>query len=198
MHTRTETFRDLYHGTDAESALKICEEGFIPSSAENNWCGSGVYFYDIKAKAWWSANRTCRQKNRQEGRKFDSAIIVADIIDILRNDIFDLRSDVDMRSFQIVVQEIVEGVRLGISELNETERTIKLRSLLIEFFAKKYQKKLVVGMFQQRPNEEHAELQSFSNGLDIIFGAELIYCVKDLSILQNIRRGGMKHEENIT
>lgn len=37
-------------------AEKRKKEGFISSKAKGNWCGSGIYFYDIKLKAWWSEN----------------------------------------------------------------------------------------------------------------------------------------------
>ena len=43
-----ETYRELSHGTDEESAEKIKANGFEIRGRSDSWCGSGIYFYDIK------------------------------------------------------------------------------------------------------------------------------------------------------
>jgi hypothetical protein len=105
---RKETYRDLYHGTDAESASLIKKEGFKPSTASGNWCGSGVYFYDIKAKAWWSALRTCDQIKKARGRTVKAAIVYADIIDLDRDLILDLRAKKDLDDFRKIISPLLE------------------------------------------------------------------------------------------
>ena len=67
--------------------------------------------------------------------------------------------------------------------MNETEKIIQLRSLFISYYAEKNDKKLIIGNFRQ-PMYEHAI--EFSNSLDMIFGIETIYCVKDSNIIENI------------
>ena len=59
MHNKKykETYRELSHGTDMESATIIRNNGFKISERSDSWCGPGIYFYDIKKKAWWAARR---------------------------------------------------------------------------------------------------------------------------------------------
>ena len=69
-----------------------------------------------------------------------------------------------------------------------------MRSWLIEFYAKTNNKRMVIGIFRQRPQADYAEAIEFANGLDIIFGVETIYCVKDASIITIIGTGGQDDE----
>ena len=87
-----ETYRELSHGTDEESAEKIKANGFEIRGRSDSWCGSGIYFYDIKKKAWWAANRKCEEIRKETGKKFKPAVLFADIIDIDDDKIFDLRA----------------------------------------------------------------------------------------------------------
>lgn len=103
-----------------------------------------------------------------------------------------------MRMFQLFAEELINQGRFEIDGLDETERIIQLRSFLIDFYAEKKKKKVVVGIFKQRPNKDYESIIAFSNELSIIFGVELIYCVKDISVITNIRQGGTNHEERIT
>lgn len=43
-----------------------------------------------------------------------------------------------------------------------------------------------IGTFRQRPQEKYRDAIEFADGLQIVFGAETIYCVKDQEILTNI------------
>ncbi|MCL2141331.1 MAG: hypothetical protein FWH46_00390, partial [Methanimicrococcus sp.] len=44
----------LFHGTSRKDIKKIVSEGFKPSSSEDNYLGSGVYFFDSENFAiWW-------------------------------------------------------------------------------------------------------------------------------------------------
>ena len=70
------------------------------------------------------------------------------------------------------------------------ERSIRLRAILISFFADKRKSKLVIGDFRQRPQPLHEHTIQFADSLDIVFGIETIYCVKDTNIISNIRIGG--------
>lgn len=129
-----ETYRDLCHGTDEKSAEKIKREGFISSKAKGNWCGSGIYFYDIKSKAWWSAGRTCRDIQKRTGEKVSPKVVFADIVDLPANEIFDLRVHKDLCEFQKEIQSLLEeaNARIKIDGIeDETERIIALRSMFI-------------------------------------------------------------------
>ena len=44
-----ETYRELSHGTDEESAEKIKTNGFEVRGRSDSWCGKGVY-YCVKDK----------------------------------------------------------------------------------------------------------------------------------------------------
>lgn len=66
----------------------------------SSWCGSGVYFYDIKAKAWWAANRKCEEIKKRTGKKIKKTVVFVDIIDIKKTDIFDLRIKSDLEVFE--------------------------------------------------------------------------------------------------
>ena len=187
MPSYTESFNNLCHGTDAESAKSIRDNGFRMSSAKGNWCGEGVYFYDIKSKAWWSANRTCSQIKAHYGKKTKPDVVFADIIDLDKDYIFDLRSDKDLLDFKQLVDETLIGKHLTIEGVNDFDQIIQLRSMLIGFYAKNKGKKLVVGLFRQVDRQDREIENHFANQLLLVFGAETIYCVKDCSIIQNIR-----------
>ena len=173
-------YRNLCHGTTKEAAINILETGFRFSPAHGTWCGEGIYFYDVEAKALWFAQRTCRKSSSST-----PAIVYADILNIGRNDVVDLRTYADARDFQNIVTQLLADKRFTIDGVeNETERIITLRALLIGYYAKYKRKKLVIGNYRQRfqPND-----MGLINELNIVLGVETIYCVKDASILQNIR-----------
>lgn len=96
----TESYYSLSHGTDQQSAESIMKEGFFIKGDATSWCGKGVYFYDIKSKAWWSAKRKCRELNKRENTKVKPSIILADIENISKSDIFDLRVKKDLDDFE--------------------------------------------------------------------------------------------------
>ncbi|MBQ6325510.1 MAG: hypothetical protein IJI26_05530 [Clostridia bacterium] len=193
MREFTESFLTLYHGTDEEAAKKILCEGFILSRPENSWCGAGVYFYDIKAKAWWSANRTCADKRNRTKNKYKPAVIYAEVKNIPKSEIFDLRVYRDLVDFETYVKQL-DGYDLNCEGMDDQELVIRMRSWLIEFYAKTNNKRMVIGIFRQRPQADYAEAIEFANGLDIIFGVETIYCVKDASIITIIGTGGQDDE----
>ncbi len=146
-----ETYRELSHGTDEESAEKIKANGFEIRGRADSWCGHGVYFYDIKKKAWWAAKRKCEEIKKETGKKIKPTVLFADIIDI-----------------------------------DDVEKVIMLRSLFISYYSDRNDKKLIIGNFRQRPQPMYEHAIEFSNSLDMIFGIETIYCVKDKNIIENI------------
>ena len=75
-------------------------------------------------------------------------------------------------------------------DVDDTERIILLRSMLISYYAEKKEKKLIVGNFRQRSQPKYEHSIEFANSLDMIFGIKTIYCVKDKDIIKNIRKGG--------
>lgn len=182
-----ETYRELSHGTDEESAQKIKANGFEIRGCPDSWCGDGVYFYDIKKKAWWAANRKCGEIKKETGRKINATVIHADIVDIDEEDIFDLRAHKDLCDFEKQIKECFGKCSLGISVVNKNvEEIIKLRSMLISYYSDCNDKKLIIGSFRQRPQPKYEHAIEFSNSLDMVFGIETIYCVKDKNIIVNI------------
>lgn len=106
---------------------------------------------------------------------------------------FDLRSHSDLLDFKIFVDKLLKssGGILRISELqNDEERIIAFRSMLISYYTNSVNKKLVIGTFKQREQSSYNDAVNFAESLNLIFGAETIYCVKDINILSNLRIGG--------
>ncbi len=188
---RTESYFGLCHGTDHEAAEKILQEGFKFNKGDDSWCGSGIYFYDIKAKAYWSAKRTCNVLKSKTRRRYTPTVIFADIIDISRCNVLDLRAPQDFDDFLSYVSRSIftEEIQLLIDKtLTDEEQIIKLRSLLISFYAAKTNKKLIIGVFGQGEQPKHSKTIEIASSLKLVIGVETIYCVRDGSILQNIRQ----------
>lgn len=183
------TYRDLVHGTDKNSAESIKMNGFkIKGSVKESWCGPGVYFYDIKNKAWWAADRTCEKIKNETGKKVKPTVVFADILNLDSDKIFDLRIHKDLCDFENKINDILGICKMNVSNVdNEIERTIMLRSMLVSYYADRNDKQLVIGCFKQRPQEMYKKEVSFAEGLDIIFGVETIYCVKNTDIISNVR-----------
>lgn len=107
------------------------------------------------------------------------------------DDTFDLRVKKNLEKFEEFVNLILpKKEKIIISEIDDAERKIRLRSALISFYAKETQCKLVIGNFRQRPQLLYEHAIEFANSLDMVFGIETIYCVKDTGIISNIRIGG--------
>ncbi len=185
-----ETYQNLYHGTDAETARKIEKTGFEIRGCVGSWCGKGVYFYDVKRKAWWAAARKCREIKNKTNRKIKPDILLADIVDLEDDKIFDMRIHTDICDFEEKTKFLFEdGSKIKIEGIeDENERIIILRSIMISYYAHETGKKLVIGQFEQRPQEDYNHIKEFSSNLNIVFGIETIYCVKDKSIIKNVRR----------
>lgn len=188
----TESYYNLSHGTDKISAENIKTKGFVLSGDETSWCGEGVYFYDIKAKAWWAADRKCNELKQKGFSGVKAAVILADIENIYKDDTFDLRVKKNLEDFECFVNLMLQRKKqIKIADVDdEVERKIRLRSALISFYAKETQCKLVIGNFRQRPQPLYEHAIEFANSLDMVFGIETIYCVKDTGIISNIRIGG--------
>jgi len=58
--------------------------------------------------------------------------------------------------------------------------------MFIDYYARIKNVKLVIGIFRQRPQEKYNVALDFANDLQIVFGVETIYCVKEQRILTNI------------
>ncbi len=181
-----ETYRELSHGTDETSAEKIKANGFEIRGSSDSWCGKGIYFYDIKKKAWWAANRKCREIKKKSDKKIKPTVLFADIVDIDDDKIFDLRTYKDLCDFEKEISQLFGNYSFELSGIEDTEKVIKLRSFLLSYYADRNDKKLIIGNFKQRPQPMYEHVIEFSNSLDMIFGIETIYCVKDKNIIQNI------------
>lgn len=184
----TETYKDLYHGTTVAHAAKIVEmQAFIPS--ETGWCGAGIYFYDNKSKAWWSATRTCYQEKMNGNTGATPDIVIADLVQLNRSSILDLRSPDDLKKFADFVNEFLSKNDFSIANLSNKEDPVKLkRALLLSYFCNLYSQQLVIGYFRQEPQEKIDNTQHFANAWQLAIGIETIYCAKDPTIVHNIRR----------
>lgn len=181
-----ETYRELSHGTDEVSAGRIKADGFEIRGSSDSWCGRGIYFYDIKKKAWWAAKRKCEEIRKKTGKKIKPTVLFADIIDIEDDKIFDLRAYKDLCDFEREISHLFGEYSFELSGIEDVERIIILRALFISYYADRNDKKLVIGNFRQRPQLMYEHAIEFSNSLDMIFGIETIYCVKEKGIIENI------------
>ena len=178
-------YRELVHGTDMESAENILAQGFELRGDLRSWCGEGVYFYREKNKAWWTAKRKCHQLKKELGRKVKPIILFADIYELPVNDILDLRKQKDFKAFKDFVQGMFDEEKAKIGGDDEALRQV--RAALISFYADKHHKKLIVGDFEQE--REQDEYDRFAKDLRIISRKEEIFCIKDTSIISNVRKG---------
>lgn len=176
----TEEYKHLYHGTTEKYAAAIIKsQNFTPSP--NGWCGYGVYFYDIRAKAWWSANRTCSTKENA-----NSAVIVADIQPLNRVCILDLRSAKDLRKFADFVDYSLANADFDVdSSLDNFDRTAAKRAILLDLYCETNNIKMIIGYFQQKRT---SDCEAFADVWQLAIGVETIYCVKDSTLIYNIRR----------
>ncbi len=185
----TEAYTNLYHGTTAERAKCIINsQVFVKSTT--GWCGSGVYFYDIKAKAWWSAHRTCRDLKVQTGVSDKPAIVCADITELPRSSIFDLRTVEDLLDFADYAESFLKendfDIKTDVPQ-NEDENILKMRAMLISFYCIEKKKKLAVGYFMQNARNDREDVSSVADKWNLVVGVETIYCAKDIAIIRNIR-----------
>ena len=192
----TESHYNLSHGTDIASAEDIKTNGFTLRGDKTSWCGEGVYFYDIKAKAWWAAKRKCNELKQKGKGSIKATVILADIEDIYKDETFDLRVKKDVDDFESFVNSTLSDDYKIIIEGgdDEVERKILLRSMLISFYAEEKHYRLIIGNFKQRPQPLYEHTIEFADSLDMVFGVETIYCVKDTGIISNIRIGGKQGE----
>ncbi len=186
-----ETYYGLYHGTIKSFAESIKATGFQPSKNSECWCGSGVYFYDCKSKALWSAQRTC---NEQKKKGIDDKIccIIADIIDLPKKNILDLRTSSGLKSFHDFVYENYEKqlyeTQLDIEELDDKSKILStIRSSCISLYCKQRDISLVIGTFKQEHDRIDLKYIEFANNVSLVLGAETIYCAKNIDILKNIK-----------
>lgn len=184
----TETYMNLYHGTtDINAAQIVASQCFIPS--KSGWCGAGVYFYDIKSKAWWSARRTCQNVRKNGITNVKEEVVEADIIDLDKKYILDLRAPRSLQEFAMFVDAFLEENDFEVTDTeDEFEANNIKRAMLISFFCKKRNIKLVVGYFKQKAQSQIDQMKSFADDWLLVIGIENIFCVKDNTILKNIRR----------
>lgn len=182
----------LCHGTTKESAEKIKTEGkFLIVGDKASWCGKGCYFYDNKSKAHWAAKRKCREEQIKVGKKFHSEIVFIDIEDLGKDAILDLRTKKGMGDFKQFVNQVDNKINVCLKNeknqvVNKEEAIIETRAMLIDFFAKKYNIKLVIGGFRQRSRADYKEVIEFADGYDMVLGIENIFCVKNNDIITRI------------
>lgn len=183
-----ESYKDLYHGTIESYASAIVDtQRFIPS--KKGWCGAGVYFYDNRAKAWWSAKRTCLDRKASGDKKAKADIVIADIAPLSRSFILDLRSPDDLKEFAEFVDDFLSEVNFDIEEeLSEAEIFEFKRAMLLSFYCEESNRKLIIGYFKQKAQDKVDSAKTFADSWELAIGIETIYCAKDLDIIKNIRR----------
>ena len=184
----TESYKDLYHGTTEAYAEEIVSsQEFIPST--KGWCGAGVYFYDVKAKAWWSAARTCGELRKKGEFGVKPAVVIADVSSLNREQILDLRSPDKLQDFATFVNDVLCEFDFDIVEgLSESEVFDYKRAMLLSFYCSENNKQLVIGYFKQKDQTKLEDKKAFADAWELVVGIETIYCVKDTSIIYNIRR----------
>ena len=97
-----------------------------------------------------------------------------------------MRAYKDLCDFEAGISQLFGEYSFELSGIEDVEKIITLRALFISYYADRNDKKLVIGNFRQRPQPMYEHAIEFSNSLDMIFGIETIYCVKDKDIIENI------------
>ncbi len=188
MKIYKETYINLYHGTSNDAAEQIVSSQNFVESSESSWCGAGIYFYDNKSKALWAAKRKCEEIRAKTGIKCRHTYVNADIIDLNKSSILDLRSYNGLFSFSEFVDRVLAEMDFDIDDnLDSNEKLIRKRALFISLYAQENNTKLVIGHFRQIENPMYVDVQASADRLQLVVGVETIYCVKDGSIISNIR-----------
>ena len=184
----TESYNNLYHGTTKTNADNILQMQEVIKS-KGGWCGPGVYFYDIKSKAWWSASRTCREIEKNCGKQESADVLRADILSLNKEHILDLRTFKDIKKFSVFVDSFLSEYNFTIQEdLSEFDCITKKREMLLALFCEENNIKFVVGHFKQRPHKDNKSQHEIASNWNLVVGVETIFCAKDTSIISNIRR----------
>ena len=184
----TESYNNLYHGTTRTNADNILKTQVFRKS-KGGWCGPGVYFYDIKSKAWWSASRTCQEMKKSHCKQESSEVLRADISNLNKEHILDLRTFEDIRKLSSFVDELLSKFSFDIQEnLCEFDIITKKREMLLTFFCDENNIKLVVGCFKQKPRKDKETEYETASNWNLVVGVETIFCARDSSIISNIRR----------
>lgn len=99
-----------YHGTDSESVSSILTEHFRPSSSDDDWLGSGVYFFingindPIKLASIWAKNQAyCARTRTYKYNKY-SVLQAKTTFDKH----LDVRKDKDLIAYNTVRERIIE------------------------------------------------------------------------------------------
>lgn len=184
-----ESYLGLCHGTDQETASLILRDGFQIRGDSSSWCGKGVYFYNIKRKAYWAAARKCNEIKIKEGKRVKPEVVFAELEDVPVSEILDLRSYDDLCDFEEFFRNDRTYKILIKGKEKDPEHIISMRSLLIAYYAEKTNKKLVIGEFKQREQPKYAHAIEFAEQMNMIFGTETIFCVKNIEIIKKVRRG---------
>lgn len=187
-----ESYEGLCHGTTSSYAQIIKKDGFLIKGDNSSWCGPGIYFYIDRSKAYWAAQRKCREINiKTKSNKETPVVINADIINIEVTKILDLRRRNDLESLNIMIRDFdsqcVQLENEGETELTEDDKIIILRSMYISFYCAQNKKELVIGEFEQRNTNYNEHIHKFAEKFKIVYGNELIYCAKNSNIISNIR-----------
>ena len=121
--------------------------------------------------------------------KQQSAVVYADIVGLKKEDILDLRVP---QSFVGFIEFANKFLSIGHIQdrpgVSDEENLINRRSILISAYSKAIEAKLVIGFFEQRERERIADEIRMAKGYNMVVGIETIYCVKDSTILSNIKQ----------
>ena len=90
-------------------------------------------------------------------------------------------------------QKKESGFVIFVSQFKDLLTLILLAAAVISFFmgeiidSQENNTKLVIGHFRQIENPMYVDVQASADRLQLVVGVETIYCVKDGSIISNIR-----------
>lgn len=68
-----------YHGTTLESASQVLDEGFIPTTGNEDWLGHGIYFFEASVHLGWIYARKDVGRAREKGYSAEPALLAAEI-----------------------------------------------------------------------------------------------------------------------
>lgn len=118
-----------YHGTDHALIDKIDKEGFIPSTGDEEWLGSGVYFYvngicdnpQDQAKSWGILQAWDKESKKC---KYNLYAVIKAVISVDQDNFLDLNTSKGQELFNYIKRCCIAKLRKNKRKLNYVDGII--------------------------------------------------------------------------
>jgi len=136
----------VYHGTIQQKADAIVKEGFIESSKDIEWLGTGIYFFAKREDAeLWAENEAAKKKN-----KVTKPCLLQANIFCNDDEFLDLDIEENMVEMERTILPFLETGEEGHPVINGDNSGVKLRCLACNFYKKLKGIKILAYSFPKR------------------------------------------------